>query len=201
MSVRASYGAPPVDILAIANFSVPAASLSLTPDRVGPGAVLTLNAAGFAGRTRKITVKIGDVAVAVPAGAATDGEGRIKNLTVGVPALDPGAYTVRLNVGGAVAVGTITVPEGYALGESDLAGALAPLGDDLVRVWHFNNLAKTWLFYDPRPEFAELNTLNTLSQGQSYWILLEDDMENVLLNASARTFVCLEGNCWNSMVW
>ena len=201
MSVRASYGEQPVDILAIANFSVPAASLSLTPDRVGPGAVLTLNAAGFARRTRNITVKIGDVAVAVPTNAATDGEGRIKNLAVNVPALDAGAYTVRLNVGGTVAVGAITVPEGYALGESDLAGALAPLGDNLVRVWHFNNLAKTWSFYDPHPEFAELNTLTTLSQGQSYWILLEDDMENVLLNASARTFACLEGSCWNNMVW
>ena len=200
MSVRASYGEQPSDIVSILTFRVPTASLSVAPDPVVPGAALTLNAAGFPRYESDIAVKIGDFDVAVPTGAAADGEGKVKNLTVTVPALDAGAYTIRLQVGGAVAISTVTVLDEIPHVDADLEDALAPLGDNLVRVFYFDNTSQTWSFYDPRPEFAELNTLTTLSPGQSYWILVGDSA-SANLNATARNLTCLAGECWNSIVW
>ena len=202
LTVRATYGSSN-DISEIETFNVPAANLEITPATVVPGADLTLSATGFTLYESNIEVKIGSLSVAVPAGTNTDGEGALKDLTVKVPSLDAGVYTVQLKVGGAngtVAIGEVEVLDDDSFGEADLPEALEALGENLVRVFHFNNANKTWSFYDPRPEFAELNTLSGLSNGQSYWILVNES-QNVTLNAKAQTLTCLNGECWNSIVW
>ena len=203
MSVRASYGEQPDqpdDIVSIVNFSVQSASLSVAPNQVSPGAALTLNAAGFAGYESNITVKIGNFDVAVPPGAAADGEGKVRNLTVTVPALDAGSYTVRLQVGGTVASSKVTVGDEHHHGNTALPDALAPLGNNMVRVFYFDNATKTWSFYDPRPEFAELNTLTILSPGAPYWVLVRRD-QDVTLNFKRQSLACQGGNCWSLIVW
>lgn len=201
LTVRATYGSS--DISEIKTFSVPQANLEISPATVVPGADLTLSATGFTLYESQITVKIGSLSVAVPAGTNTDGEGALNDLTVTVPSLDAGVYTVQLQVGGSggtVAIGEVTVLDDDSFGEADLPEALEALGENLVRVFHFNNANKTWSFYDPRPEFAELNTLSGLSNGQSYWILVNES-QNVTLNAKAQTLTCLNGECWNAIVW
>lgn len=201
LTVRAVYGAS--DITENGDFRIRAAELEIEPATVVPGADLTLNATGFTLYESNIEVKIGNLDVAVPTGTNTDGEGNLEDLTVTVPSLDAGVYTVQLKVGGAggtVAIGEVTVLEDDSGGEVELPGALEPLGENLVRVFHFNNSNKTWSFYDPRPEFAELNTLSALSQGQSYWILV-GETQSVTLNAKARSLTCLNGECWNQLVW
>ena len=50
------------------------------------------------------------------------------------------------------------------------AEAMAPLTDDnlLERAFHFNNANKVWTFYDPRPEFADSNTIEEFFSGGVY---------------------------------
>ena len=84
---------------------------------------------------------------------------------------------------------------------SPLPDAVADLGDNLVRVFHFNTDNKEWSFFDPRPEFEGLNTLTELAAGQPYWILVSENVENVVLNGKTRNLTCVGGDCWNQEVW
>ena len=202
LNVKAAYSESE-DIVEITQFSVPQANLQITPATVVPGGDLTLSASGFSLYESQIDVKIGNVDVAVPTGTSTDREGALENLTVKVPSLDAATYTVQLKVGGdngTVAIGEVIILADDEGGEAALPGALSPLGDNLVRVFHFNNATKTWSFYDPRPQFAELNTLSSLAAGEPYWILV-DENQSVTLNARAHEMTCQGGDCWNQLVW
>ena len=84
---------------------------------------------------------------------------------------------------------------------SPLPGAVMDLGDSVVRIFHFNTSSKVWTFYDPRPEFEDLNTLTELAAGQPYWILVSENVENVVLNGRTRNLTCVGGDCWNQLVW
>jgi hypothetical protein len=42
--------------------------------------------------------------------------------------------------------------------------------DNLVRVWRFSNADQSWNFYDPRPAFAEANTLAKTGAGDIVWV-------------------------------
>ena len=84
---------------------------------------------------------------------------------------------------------------------SPLPESVMDLGDSLVRIFHFNTSSKVWTFYDPRPEFEGLNTLTELANGQPYWILVSEDVENVVLNGKIRNLTCVGGDCWNQLVW
>lgn len=77
---------------------------------------------------------------------------------------------------------------------------LAPLVDNLVRVFHRDYFDQTWSFYDPRPEFAELNTLSDLTPGRYYWILVRNSV-SFRQNLKTHHLTCRHGNCWNRIVW
>ena len=106
-------------------------------------------------------VKVGGTRYNDP-GANTDIDGNITIDDVLVPGLDPGIYSVIINVDGTVAIGELEVlAEDSAAGAgAELPGALEELGDSLLRVFHFNGVDKSWDFYDPRarlrrPEHAD----------------------------------------------
>ena len=84
---------------------------------------------------------------------------------------------------------------------AELPGAVSDLGDNLDAIFHFNNTSKAWTFYDPRPEFADLNTLNELNGGQPYWVLVKDSQEDVDWNGRLVNFTCAGGDCWNLEIW
>ena len=42
--------------------------------------------------------------------------------------------------------------------------------DNLVRVWRFSNPDQSWSFYDPRPAFADANTLAKTGAGDIVWV-------------------------------
>lgn len=198
LTVKATYGASQ-DIVKLGTFSIPSADLTLTPSSTAPGADIVLNAGGLAPFESNIEVKIGSREVAVPTGATSNRAGDINNLVVKVPALDAGVYTVQLKVGATVAITELTVLE-HRVGSTGLRDGLAPLGNNLVRVFYYNNPTKMWLFNDPRPDFDDLNTLTTLANGQPYWILVREST-SVTLNGRAHRLTCLEGDCWNIIVW
>ena len=198
--VKGSYGLG--EIVQVDNFVVPAANVTVTPDAAQPGDQVNLSATDMPVYASADYVKIAGTLFDDP-GANTDIDGNITIDGVLVPGLDPGIYSVVINVDGTVAIGELEVlAEDSARGAgAELPGALEPLGGNLVRVFHFNGVNKAWDFYDPRPDFAELNTLTTLVNGEPYWVLVSDGQEDVVLNNRARTLTCVGGDCWNQLVW
>ena len=202
VQVRANYNLG--DIIEIGSFSVPSATLKVAPASAAPGDTVTLSASGLAPFESEIAIKVGGTLVSVPTGTFVDRDGNL-SLEAIVPGLDAGLYTVQVDVGDSddatVTIGELTVLTDVQIGvASALPGALDDLGDNLVRVFYFNNVDKSWSFYDPRDEFAELNTLTELVAGQSYWILVDEDQKPTL-NGKVRDFTCVGGECWNSIVW
>ena len=198
--VKGSYGGG--EIVEVGNFVVPAATITVTPGSAQPGDEVTLSATDMPVYASADYVKIGGTVFGDP-GVNTDIDGNITIDGVLVPGLDPGTYSVVINVDGTVAIGELEVlAEDSARGAgAELPGALEELGDSLVRVFHFNGVNKSWDFYDPRPDFADLNTLSTLVNGEPYWVLVSDGQEDVVLNNRARTLTCVGGDCWNQLVW
>ena len=198
--VKGSYGGG--EIVEVGNFVVPAATITVTPGSAQPGDEVTLSATDMPVYASADYVKIGGTVFGDP-GVNTDIDGNITIDGVLVPGLDPGTYSVVINVDGTVAIGELEVlAEDSARGAgAELPGALEPLGGNLVRVFHFNGVNKSWDFYDPRPDFAELNTMTTLVNGEPYWVLVSDGQEDVVLNSRARTLTCVGGDCWNQLVW
>ena len=78
--------------------------------------------------------------------------------------------------------------------------ALEPIGDNLVRVFKFDNATKTWAFYDPREEFAQANTLTEVTPGEVYWIKVTETT-TVSINGRPVSLTCAQGYCWNQVVW
>ena len=198
--VKGDYGEG--EIVKVGNFAVPAATVTVTPSSAQPGDMVNLSATDMPVYASADYVKIGGTVFNDP-GANTDIDGNITIDGILVPGLDPGTYSVVINVDGTVAIGELEVlAEDSAAGAgAELPGALEGLDDNLVRVFHFNGVNKSWDFYDPRAEFAELNTLTTMVNGEPYWVLISEGQENVVLNNRARTLTCVGGDCWNQLVW
>ena len=198
--VKGSYGDG--EIVEVGNFVVPAATVTVTPSSAQPGDQVSLSATDMPVYASADYVKIGGTVFDDP-GANTDIDGNITIDGVLVPGLDPGIYSVVINIDGTVAIGELEVlAEDSARGAgAELPGALEPLGGNLVRVFHFNGVSKAWDFYDPRPDFAELNTLTTLVNGEPYWILVSEGQNDALLNNKSRDLTCVGGDCWNQIVW
>ena len=198
--VKGDYGKG--EIVKVGNFAVPAATVTVTPTSAQPGDMVNLSATDMPVYASADYVKIGGTVFNDP-GANTDIDGNITIDGILVPGLDPGTYSVVINVDGTVAIGELNVlAEDSARGAgAQLPEALTDLGDSLVRVFHFNGVDKSWDFYDPRADFADLNTLTTMVNGEPYWILVSEGRENVVLNNRARTLTCVGGDCWNQLVW
>ena len=65
------------------------------------------------------------------------------------------------------------------------AQALAPLGDNLIRVWRFYPPTQSWMFFDPSPELAPYNTITELEAGVLYQVIVEES-QNAVLNGRDR---------------
>ena len=200
VQVKANYDDGKV--VKIGSFAVPASTITVTPDSGQPGDLVTLTAGNMPVYTEADYIEIGGTTYTDP-GVNTDRDGNITVEDVLVPGLDPGVYSVVINVDGTIAIGEVNVlAESSARGAgAELPGALEGLDDNLLRVFHFNDVNKSWDFYDPRDEFAEFNTLTALVNGEPYWVLVSEGQEDVVLNNRARTFTCVGGDCWNQIVW
>ncbi len=197
--VKVEYGS---EIAKVTSFKVPEASITVEPAEGKPGDVLSLTAIGMPVHSSVDEVKIGGRAVAGRLDFSTDREGKVTVTDIIVPGLDPGTYGIELNVNDIVAIGSLKVlPEGPSGTATALPAAVTNLGDKLVRVFHFNGVDKTWSFFDPGADFADLNTLTEMVNGEPYWILVTENVDDVVLNNKTRTFTCVGGDCWNQPVW
>ena len=69
---------------------------------------------------------------------------------------------------------------------------------DLVRAFTFDNATKGWNFFDPLA--ADVSTLTRFMPHHSYWLLVSRSTW-LMLNGVERQLTCVEGNCWNLIVW
>ena len=74
--------------------------------------------------------------------------------------------------------------------------ALEPLGASLVRVWKFDPAIQEWTFYDPRPAFADFNSLKQVAAGEFYWVVLSST-QTATLNGQQRSLFA----GWNPLTW
>ena len=190
------------DVSKIGSFAVPASTIEVTPSEGQPGDTITLTATNMKVYTEVDSVSIGGSTQNDP-GVNTDRDGNVTVPDVLIPGLDPGVYSVVINVDGTIAIGEINVlAESSAAGApAELPGAVDNLGDNLVAIFHFDDVGKSWSFYDPRPEFADLNTLTEMVNGEAYWILVSETVDDVVLNNKARSLTCRGADCWNLEVW
>lgn len=201
--VRASVKGSSAEITATHTILAP--SITLTPAQGAPGAKVTLVGANFEAFSPVDSVTIGNLGVNIPASLYTDADGKL-NTTFEVPELDSGTQSLILTVRGLQYSQTFAIQSSSNSTEVDdysLPGrkfeatrALRPLGDNLVRVFYFDNHTKQWSFYDPRPSVQYFNTLTELVEGQPYWIAVHED-QSPLIQGSFRIFIA----GWNLMVW
>ena len=125
--VKGSYGGG--EIVEVGNFVVPAATITVTPGSAQPGDEVTLSATDMPVYASADYVKIGGTVFGDP-GVNTDIDGNITIDGVLVPGLDPGTYSVVINVDGTVAIGELEVlAEDSARGAgAELPGALEAVG-------------------------------------------------------------------------
>ena len=189
-----------------ASFDVPAATIEVSPAEGQPGDEVALTVTGMPVYAEVDEITIGGARVGTAQDFRTDREGDVTADGLAIPGLDPGTYSVVMKVGSGdtqtVAIGSITVLlEVVAGAVAQLPGALEALDDNLEAVFYFDNISKEWSFYDPREDFADLNTLSGLVAGQAYWILVGEAVDEVVLNGKTRGLTCSNGDCWNLVVW
>ena len=63
-------------------------------------------------------------------------------------------------------------------------------------MWTFDNATKVWSFFDPRPAFADVNTITGVQPGLVFWINLVFD-QTVILNGRLRNL----NSGWNLVSW
>ncbi len=83
-------------------------------------------------------------------------------------------------------------------GEVTTVSLSEALGGQLRRIFAFDNVTKEWSFYDSA--IGDESTLSSLVPGRPYFMLVTAAME-LNSNGVAHRLSCVEGNCWNSLVW
>ena len=186
-----------------ATFNVTEAELGLSPAMAAPGQTVSVEIQGMPPYTLVGHVKIDGADRLGGRNVNTDREGDAVVADILVPFLDPGFYPVEVKVGEETRVAQLEVLAEAAVGgvATDISTATTELGDNLEAIFHFNNTSKEWTFYDPRPEFAELNTLTELNTGQPYWVLVKESQDDVVWNTRVVNFTCAADDCWNLEIW
>ncbi len=196
----AEYGG---DIEEDASFSTPTSGISVSPSAVRPGETISIELLGMPVFTLVSEVRIAGANRLGNQNVNTDRDGNATVAGLLVPAVDAGHYSVQVTVGNETAVAQLEIlDEAAAVGTATtLPDAVSDLGDNLDAIFHFNNSTKEWTFFDPRPEFSELNTLTELISGQPYWVLVKADQTGVNWSGQLVDFTCAAEDCWSLNIW
>ncbi|MYC28517.1 MAG: hypothetical protein F4X65_00290 [Chloroflexi bacterium] len=177
---------------------VPEGIINLSETSGGPGTEVSISGEGFRDSVPVGSVKIGSIDITPAPKPYTDRNGMFE-FSVLIPGLDVGIQTIEVQVGGTTSSTGFTVTEsGINPGDIvEAAKGVAPLGENLDSVWHFNNDTKAWNFYDG----LEGSDLTHLITGETYLIRIKSTTQ-VILNRETRNLTCnAAGNCWNQIVW
>lgn len=190
---------------AIAIHSVPGASLTVSPTSGRPGTIVTVIGENYPDKTVVSSIRAGNISVASSPAPVTDTTGKFVALFT-LPLFVPGVQTIAATAAGITAVTSFTVNDGPAIPQPTpiptssigAAQALETLtkGDNLVRVWNFDNGTKRWTFFDPRPAFNNANTIKTMEAGKLYWLQVNHTQSAMI---SGSLTLIYEG--WNLINW
>jgi hypothetical protein len=154
-----------------------------------------------------VSLSFGGVQIAIPAALTTDANGQF-TLTGDVPVVDSGTQPISVVTGASTHTISLTVqddpaaptPTPAALDPYPVAYPLTvkggPLGDNLLRVFRFDNVDKQWTFYDPDPDFAPFISLSELVTGKAYWIEVKREQRKTI---NGKYMVLYSG--WNLVAW
>jgi hypothetical protein len=184
---------------ATALHKIPAASIVADPPSAKPGESATIMGAGFPGFSTVSSITVGGVASTPIPGPATIGDGTF-TATVLVPQLDLGTQAIVATAGGVSANSSITITEQPVVApvvrvvSGPPADAFESLisADNLVRAWYFDPSVQSvgpffgWFLYDPRPVFADVNSITSVETGQFFWLLVKEQT-TVTLGGVSRT--------------
>ena len=186
-------------VVTTAPHEIAGAAIAVNPAAGPPGTRITLTGEGFRKFAKVNKALIGEVDVAGGGTVTTDANGDF-SMTFLAPGVGTGRQTVRATVAGVTASATFDLkPSGMVPGNTiPVAEALEPLGDRLLRVFHFNNDAKVWAFYDPA--LAEDSNLDLMVAGETYLVMVSETAQ-AILNGKTRNLTCYQGNCWNQIIW
>ena len=212
-AVRAEYDIPAtgVNVTTSAVHQVPRAGITLDQEEGPAGTVVTITGGGFKRYTTVSEINFGTLDVRSGFGLSTDGVGGFET-TFLVPGANTGAQAVSVKVGETTASATFTVsadvivatpsPAAQPMPPADALAALIANDNNLVRVWQFDASAQEeapdfgWSLYDPRPLFADANTIEMVSGGNFYWINVQNEQTAVLGGMERTLFAG-----WNPVTW
>ncbi|PKB72460.1 MAG: hypothetical protein BZY87_00505 [SAR202 cluster bacterium Io17-Chloro-G6] len=151
-----------------------AASITTDVAEQSTGENITITGVGFPAYATIGTLTIGGLDVRPTPAPSTDVDGGFSS-TVMVPGLTEGNHTVKVtasSITGSISIKvtatTATVVEVSTATVDVFADSIA--ADNLVRVWRYSNADQSWSFYDPRDEFADVNTLTDTASGDIVWV-------------------------------
>ena len=190
-----------------AKHSVDDAVLSLSPASGAPGVEITFKGSKFKPYTPVGWLTMGNLKLRPTANVYTDADGSF-TATFVVPLMEDGLYGFTAEVGdGRYSAAFTVVGSGISVAEPppvpaepsrsvNLVRTLRPMGDTLVRVFHFDRELRRWSFYDPRPTFEKNVNLLMLVEGEIYWVEVVSDQQ-VVLDQKMRTLY----RGWNLISW
>ena len=210
-AVRAVFDIPGsnVSVTTSAVHQVPRAGITLDKESGPSGTVVTVTGEGFKRYTSVEDIMFGTLAVGE--GGYTDGMGAFQAEFL-VPGANTGAQAVSVKVGETTASATFTVtpdalvaapvPGAEPMPPADAFAALEANDNNLVRVWQFDASMQNegpdfgWSLYDPRPLFADANTIEVVESGNFYWINVQNE-QTAVLGGKSRTLYA----GWNPVTW
>jgi hypothetical protein len=167
-----------------AAFTVPSASITVSPNEGGPGDAVTISGTGFAGYAA-ITVMFGGYQLPTTPLSSPLGDFSIATT---VPGVAPGSQVVQAMDSTSTAT-TFFVVKAAAV---TIASQLAGIVDKVVIVWDYNG--GDWEFFDPADTAG--SNLATLVAGTGYWFNVSEDVELIY---GGTTYQLMEG--WNNVGW
>ena len=209
-AVRATFEVDNVTVTTSAVHEVPRAGITLDKESGPAGSIVTVTGQGFKRYTTVEKIDFGTLDVRSGFGLSTDGVGGFET-TILVPGANTGAQALTVEVGDTTASATFPVtedafvaPPAPAAAPMAPADALAALmeNDNLMRVWQFDASMQNeapdfgWSLYDPRPLFADANTIDVVEGGKFYWINVQDQ-QTAMLGGVSRTLYA----GWNPVTW
>ena len=175
-SVTAESQINDVAVSASKTHKTPKPAVTLSDGSATAGSSLTVDGANFKGFVQVYRIEVGGQNVTTLPAPATDRWGSF-TATVQVPQLSPGRYAVKAIVedaNGDSATEFLQIITEEVVVPTAPADVFESLGDRLSRVWYLNRATQEWSFYDPAEEFAEFNTLETVSSGQVVQIIITE---------------------------
>ena len=212
-AVRAIFDIPVsgVSVTTSAVHQVPRAGITLDQESGPAGTVVTINGEGFKRYTTVSDINFGSLDVRSGFGLSTNGEGAFET-TFLVPGANTGAQAVSVKVGETTASATFTVsadavaaptrPAAAPMPPADALAAVIANENNLVRVWQFDASMQNeapdfgWSLYDPRPLFADANTIEMVEASKFYWINVQNEQTAVLGGVSRTLYAG-----WNPVTW